>query len=130
MKIENLKTVEEISIFLDGTESVAFTIIDSKQERYERVQKVLLGIKYSSLSKHEKGIVIRFICKISGYSRQQVTRLIHQCVNSGKLTLKQRTYNGFKKLYSREDIHLLARTDEMHIVTNGAAIKKYAKGHI
>ena len=46
MKIENLKTVEEISIFLDGTESVAFTIIDSKQEHYERVQKVLLGIKY------------------------------------------------------------------------------------
>ena len=44
MKIENLKTVEEISIFLNGAESVAFTLINSKQERYERVQKVLLGV--------------------------------------------------------------------------------------
>jgi hypothetical protein len=61
MKIENLKTVEAISTFLDGTENIAFTIIDTKLERYERIQKVLLSIKYSSLSKHEKGIVIKFI---------------------------------------------------------------------
>ncbi|MFT4694404.1 MAG: hypothetical protein ACI8TE_001318, partial [Francisella sp.] len=58
MKIENLKTVEAISAFLDGTKNIAFTIIDTKLERYERIQKVLLSIKYSSLSKHEKGIVI------------------------------------------------------------------------
>ncbi|MFT4694676.1 MAG: hypothetical protein ACI8TE_001594, partial [Francisella sp.] len=45
-----------------------------KLERYERIQKVLLSIKYSSLSKHEKGIVIKFISKISGYSRQQIRR--------------------------------------------------------
>ena len=57
MKIENLKRIEEVSTFLDGTVNVDFTIIDTKLERYERIQKALLSIKYSSLSKHEKGYV-------------------------------------------------------------------------
>ncbi len=30
MKIENLKRIEEISTFLDGTENVDLTIIDTK----------------------------------------------------------------------------------------------------
>ena len=124
MNIENLKTIEAISNFLDGTEHVVFTVIDDKLERYKWIQKVLISIRYRSLSKHEKGIVIKFICKVSGYSRQQVTRLIQQCLNFGKISFKQRTCSGFKTLYSRDDIHLLARTDEIHIVTNGAAIKK------
>ena len=130
MKIENLKTVEAISAFLDGTENIAFTIIDTKLERYERIQKVLLSIKYSSLSKHEKGIVIKFISKISGYSRQKVTRLIHQCVNHGKLTLKQRTCNGFKKLYSRMIFIFLLGLMKCILSQMEQQLKKYVKEHI
>ena len=124
MNIENLKTIDAIKNFLGGTEHVVFTVIDDKLERYQWIQKVLISIRYRSLSKHKKGIVIKFICKVSGYSRQQVTRLINQCITFGKISFKQRTCSGFQTRYSRDDIHLLAHTDEMHIVTNGAAIKK------
>ena len=64
MNIENLKTIEAIRNFIDGTEHVVFTVIDDKLERYKWIQKVLISIRYRSLSKHEKGIVIKFICKV------------------------------------------------------------------
>ncbi len=48
-----------------------------------------------------------FLCKISGYSRQQITRLIKQYRDTGNIKRQQPIYQGFERLYTAEDIRLL-----------------------
>ncbi len=47
-------------------------------------------------------MVIRYLMKISGYSRQQLTRLIAQYRKTGHLKRRQRTVAGFKRKYTKE----------------------------
>ena len=62
--------------------------------------------------------------KISGYSRQQVTRLIGQYRKTGRLQRRQRTITGFRRKYLAQDIRLLAAMDERHETPCGHAVKK------
>ena len=39
---------------------------------------------------------MRFLIKLTGYSRQQITRLVKQCRDTGKIERQQRTYQGFE----------------------------------
>jgi DNA-binding MarR family transcriptional regulator len=76
------------------------------------------------LNKHSKGVVVRFLIKITGYSRQQITRLVKQYRDTGKIERRQHTYQGFERLYLAEDIRLLAALDERHNMPSGPAAKK------
>jgi len=67
-----------------------------------------------------------FLIKITGYSRQQITRLIKQYRDTGKIERQQRTYQGFERLYTNEDICLLASLDERHNTLSGPALKSFA----
>ncbi|MEJ2756772.1 MAG: hypothetical protein P8104_13370 [Gammaproteobacteria bacterium] len=49
-----------------------------KQARYKFIQKTLVKYEYMKLKRSDKGILIQFLCKVSGYSRQQLTRLIQR----------------------------------------------------
>ena len=62
--------------------------------------------------------------KISGYSRQQVSRLIGQYVHCGRLRRRQRTVRGFQRRYTDEDVALLVEVDRLHGTANGLAVKK------
>ena len=68
--------------------------------------------------------MVRFLIKITGYSRQQITRLVKQYRDTGKIERQQRTYQGFERLYTNEDIRLLASLDERHNTLSGPATKK------
>ena len=54
------------------------------------------------------GVVIRYLMKISGYSRQQLTRLIARYRKTGRLQRRQRTVSGFRRKYTQQDIHRLS----------------------
>ncbi len=71
MKTEELTTIEHLSNFLEGTQAVAFTISSDKDKRYRWLQRELVRFDYLSLNKPDKGIVIRYLLKVTGYSRQQ-----------------------------------------------------------
>ena len=76
MNFEDLTTTSQLEDFLMGVQAVAFGVIGSKDERYKWVQDFLVRFRYYALLKSQKGVVIQCIVKMSGYSRQQVTRLI------------------------------------------------------
>ncbi len=78
MTIKNLTTIEALEGFIQGNQAVAFTVLGDKHERYQFVQKTLIKFRYITLSKLDKGVVNRYIRKVTGYSRQQLTRLIKQ----------------------------------------------------
>jgi transposase InsO family protein len=124
MNINDLKTIEQLEQFLTGTQAIAFVVASSKQDIYRDIQRTLVVFRYPALDKASKGVVVRFLIKITGYSRQQVTRLAKQYRDTGKVERQSRTYQGFKSIYTAEDIRLLAALDERHNTLSGPATKK------
>ena len=78
MTTTNLKTIEALEAFLEGNQLAAFAVPGNKTQRYDFVRKTLVKFGYMSLSKKDKGVVIRYLIKMTGYSRQQLTRLIQK----------------------------------------------------
>ncbi len=124
MKLNALTTLAQLEEFLAGTQPVAFSVLSTKDECYQWIQATLIQFQYQTLSKTQKGLVCRYLVKMSGYSRQQLTRLIRQYRQTGHLLRGQRTVQGFARRYTDEDIRLLATMDERHDTPSGPAIKK------
>jgi len=124
MNINDLKTIEQLEHFLTGTQSIAFLVASNKKDIYRDIQRTLVKFRYPTLNKGSKGVVVCFLIKITGYSRQQLTRLIKQYCDTGKIERQQRIYQGFERLYTAEDIRLLASLDERHSTLSGPATKK------
>jgi hypothetical protein len=123
MTLNSLTTIDQLAHFLDGSQICAYQVQSSAEERYKYIQKTLVQFRYYQLKKQEKGVVIRYLMKISGYSRQQITRLIRQYRTTGKCERKQQTVRGFSRRYSDADIHLLSELDELHETPCGAVMK-------
>jgi hypothetical protein len=77
MNHERLHTVEQVKQFLAGSEALDFGGI-SVEERYQWIQTVLVRFKYYQLKRAEKGVIRRYIEKLSGHSRAQVSRLVRE----------------------------------------------------
>ena len=124
MNIKNIKSLEQVQLFLDGTVDVKFAI-DTKKQRYQFIEQTLIHFDYLKLSKKEKGFLLCFLEKVSGYSRIQVKRLVQKYFLSGSVkTSKPLRRRGFRRRYSNADIELLANTDEFHNTLSGSATKK------
>ena len=125
MNADELSTIEQLKHFLDGTQPIAFCVASSKDERYRWwLQQSLTKFRYRDLNKPGKGIVMRYLMKVSGYSRAQLKRLIKQCRETGRLQRQQRTVSGFKRRYTEMDIRLLAAMDKRHDTPSGPMVKK------
>lgn len=124
MKLDNLKTIEQMESFLNGSQAIAFSVASSKDERYQFVEGVLKRFGYIRLKRYDKGVVIKFLIKVSGYSRQQLTRMIQRYSEQGILRRYQKTVNGLEQFYTAEDIKLLAQLDQRHDTPNGFMVKK------
>jgi hypothetical protein len=61
---------------------------------------------------------------MTGYSRAQVTRLVGQCRRTGRLERRHYRRHRFPRTYTRRDMELLARTDDLHGYLSGPASKK------
>ena len=75
MHIDSLNTIGAVAEFLQG----------NKAERYNFIRKTLVKFSYMTLPKKDKGKVILYLLKMTDYSRQQLTRLIKQYTNTGKI---------------------------------------------
>ncbi|MFT5691678.1 MAG: transposase InsO family protein [Oceanicoccus sp.] len=124
MKLEQLDSLEAVGRFLEGTQDVAFNVATSKQERYRWIQKTLVKYRYMLLGKIDKGIITRYLMKVTGYSQAQAKRLIQQYVQTGTVRVRLAQRNGFKRAYTDADIRLLASMDERHGQPSGAVLKK------
>ena len=123
MNDEKLNTVEQVKQFLEGSEALKFGGV-SIEERYRWIETALVRFKYSQLRRVGKGAIRRYIEKVSGYSRAQVSRLISQYNQRGQLRKSPSKRHRFPKKYALTDIALLAKTDELHDYLSGPATKK------
>ncbi len=124
MNINALQNMKQLEDFLAGTQPVTFSVLNTKDECYHWIQQSLIQFEYLTLSRPHKGLVIRYLFKMTGYSRQQLTRLIQHYRQTGQVIRRQRTVQGFARRYTAEDIRLLAAMDERHDTPSGSAVKK------
>lgn len=116
-------SLEGIQAFLEGSEGVQFAG-KGRKEMYAWVEKTLVGYEYASKPKAVKGLLRRYIEKMTGLQRAQVTRLITSYRKTG--TVKARVYarHSFAKRYGKSDIDLLAYVDKAHGNLSGPATKR------
>ena len=101
-----------------------FEISSVKKERYDWIRHELIRFNYLQRGKIDKGIVIRYLMKVSGYSRQQVTRLIAHNRKTGYIKYHHANVPAFQRRYSKEDIRLLAKMDQRYDDPCGHTLKK------
>jgi hypothetical protein len=104
MNSENLMTAEPLDQFPQGNQAIAFSVLGDKTEPYQFTQKILVKFTYQTCSKKDKGLIRRFLIKMTGYSRQQVTRLIGQHKRKGRIKWQPCGDNGFSRRYSNVDV--------------------------
>ena len=80
--------------------------------------------KYLELSKKDKGIVRRYLVKISGLSKAQITRLIARWRERGVIEPRASRRHRFPHRYTPADIQLLAETDAAHEGLSAPAVRR------
>src|SRR5438046_9965276 len=68
---KQLATLVQVKAFLKGTRTVDFAV--AATERYAFIARTLQRFGYRRLGRADKGVVLRFLERVSGYSRQQLT---------------------------------------------------------
>ena len=117
------QSLEQIRALVEASEEVRFHCQD-RGELYEWVNRTLRQHDYGRLKRGGRGLVRRYIAKMTGLSRAQAARLI-QSYQQGK-EVKPRAYrrHRFANRYTRADVELLAVVDEAHETLSGPATQK------
>jgi transposase InsO family protein len=116
-------SLEQIRAFLAGSKPVQFCG-QRREDVYGWVEKTLVRHQYASLDRPGKGLIRKYIARMTGLSRAQVTRLITAYRKTGrvKATAYQRT--RFAAHYTAADVDLLAYVDKAHGNLSGPATKR------
>lgn len=70
-------------------------------------------------------MILLFLERVSGYSRQQIARLVKRGVERRPLVKRYRGSRGsFARIYTVADVLLLAQTETLHGTLSGLATKK------
>ena len=123
MNDKQLTTLAQLQAFLDGTVAVDFAVTPG--ERYDFIARIVQRFGYRHLPRAGKGVVLRFLERVSGYSRQQLTRLVKRGAERRPLIKRYRaSRTSFASTYTSVDLRLLAHTDTLHGTLSGLATKK------
>ena len=75
---------------------------------------MIMEHKYLKCSRSEKSLLRRYIMRMTGIFKSQLTRLIAEYKKRGTLKAREYKRNSFEQVYTRNDIELLAKTDNAH----------------
>lgn len=124
LNLHSIRTVKQMQKFLKVEEKFTLSATN-KEELYNWLNQLLMGVKYNKLSKKKKTIVLQFIKKVTDYSNVQIKRLIKKYKN-GKLQWINWQKITFKKVYDHKDIELLHDLDK-DLGMSGKATRKILK---
>src|SRR5271170_6731496 len=113
MKNLDQLSLSEMKELLSSSRKVAWKAEDT-EARYALISAVLKAQGYGRLGKPEKGVVRRFLQKVTATSRAQLTRLICRWMEDRRIVRRPTVRPDFAVRYQREDIVLLAATDAVH----------------
>jgi hypothetical protein len=124
-----LRTFAQLQEFLEATQEVSFTGApgESDQQRYEHISRVLKRFAYPGLGKAERGVVLAYLRRTSGYSRSQITRLVGRWESNRLAAVPlakrySRPAVPFARKYTPTDVELLVEMDRANEDVCGVAI--------
>ena len=123
MDDKEIRTLEQVKQFVDSSQGIEFNGLNLK-EKYQWTEEVLRKFKYQWLKRKGKGILRRYLEKVTGYSRAQVARLVGRYQEAGRLRVTEYHRHRFPEKYTMAEVALLAKTDELHGWLSGPATKK------
>ena len=71
-----VRTLEQVRQVLAGTQAMEFEAADDDDGRYAWIDTVLKRFDYRHLVRVDRGSVLAYLQRLSGYSRAQITRLV------------------------------------------------------
>jgi len=116
-------SLEQIRAFLAGSGEVRF-VGQRREEVYAWTERTLVRQQYLGLNRAEKGMLRRYIARMTGLSRAQVTRLIASYADSGRVKATAYQRRKFATRYTKSDVGLLAYVDKSHGNLSGPATKR------
>ena len=111
-------SLEAMGRFVAASEEIRFEG-ENRRQLYGWVEQVLVGRQYAQLGKAARGLVRRYIEKMTGLSRAQGTRLIARYTASGRVQVTVYRRRRFRQRYTGADIELLVSVDEAHETLSG-----------
>jgi transposase InsO family protein len=122
MNEAQVRTVEQVRQVLEGTQALEFRAAEDDEGRYRWIDAVLWRLDYRVLRRADRGAVLAYVQRLSGYSRAQVTRLVSRWVAGQPLAKNYRApEHAFARRYTAADVALLAEVDRAMGTLSGPA---------
>lgn len=131
MNETKLRTIAQLEEFLAATPAVSFSGVANaapgSDERYAHISRVLARFDYYHRSKRERGVILAYLQRTSGYSRAQIKRLVARW-HENRLAVVPlvKRYAApaapFARKYTASDIELLVEMDRANVDICGPAI--------
>jgi transposase InsO family protein len=122
---DQLTRLEQIEAFLNGTAEVDFRAPD-RTARRAWIAQVLRQFRYAQRPRRERGLLLRFLTKVTGYSPAQMKRLLRQFRTTHHLRDRRGPpAKPFPYRYTVADQQALA--DALHGQLSGPATRKLAE---
>jgi hypothetical protein len=115
-------SLAEMAEFVQASHQIEFHG-QNRQEIYAWVQQTLVEQEYFRQRKKHRGVIRAYLSKVTGLSLSQMTRLIRQYRQNGRIAASYRRHR-FRRTYTDADIALLAEVDKAHQWLGGPATKK------
>jgi len=116
-------SLQEIEKFLLAAQEVRFEA-SQREEVYGWIERLLCQQEYVRQGRRARGLLRRYIGKMTGLSRAQLTRLVGRYMATGQVGKKATRRHRFPRHYTSADIELLARVDEAHENLSGPATRR------
>jgi transposase InsO family protein len=116
-------SLEQIRAVLEANGELGFQAQD-RQEMYGWVDRTLRQQDYGHLNRAGKGLVRRYVAKMTGLSRAQTMRLIRVYQQGREVRPRAYRRHRFAQRYTAADIELLAEVDTAHETLSGPATQK------
>jgi transposase len=116
-------SLEQIQAFLEASQDVCFHA-EGRADIYAWVDRTLRQQSYPKQSRAHKGLLRRYVMKMTGLSRAQVTRLIGQYEKTRAVRATVYRRRRFPRRYTAADVALLVEVDQAHGRLNGPATRQ------
>ncbi|MEO8546649.1 MAG: integrase [Burkholderiaceae bacterium] len=124
MNEAKLKTIEQIQDFMTGTAAVTFSVPANESALHAFVAAVIRRFSYFRRRKGHRSILLAYLQRMTGYSRQHLSRLLVQFRDTHSLKPRARaSRTSFTRTYGPKEVALLAETDSLHDTLSGPATK-------
>jgi transposase InsO family protein len=122
MNEAQVRTLEQVRLVVAGTQALEFRRAEDDEGRYAWIEQVLCRFGYRQLGRGDRGAVLAYLRRLSGYSRPQVTRLVSRWVDGHPLVKNyRRPEHAFARRYTSGDVALLAEVDRAMGTLSGPA---------